>query len=158
MATIRAFAATSRDGLHSTPSRTGPEAASQTFSKGAVLISSSGLLAEAGADPTNIVGVAEEDASGTTSDDVRFNPAELDSLIFEGNVQGTGALNAIQAADRYGRFGIVLSGGIWRIDKDETTNVRVYIVDFIDAVGETNGRVKFKFIPAATKHGNTTIS
>ena len=68
-------------GLGTTPMHEGREAASQTFIKGAVLIRSSGLLAEASADPTaNIVGVAAEAASGTTNAIVKYWPANTNTM------------------------------------------------------------------------------
>ena len=70
----------------SIPSMTGPEAATQTFTLGAVLIQASGYAQIAAADPTaDIIGVALEgghNSSAAGDDTVRFAPA-IPGVIFE---------------------------------------------------------------------------
>lgn len=125
-----------------------PEKASQTFYKGAVVVAdTAGKITEASADPTRILGVAEEDghnvSSPTDSDVCHFAVASPDTL-FVGNVTTTTALTDIGAS-----YGITKSGNYWHVDKtkaDTSRRVRIVDLDPRDAVGDTQGRVIFQFI------------
>lgn len=129
-----------------TPSDVGIEAASQSFTKGDILVESSGKLAIGATDPTlgTIVGVAEHDASGTTDTEVRFVPATND-VEFEANIEGT-----LAQTDVYTQYGLKLVSGIFVIDQADTTNVRVVVTGLVDAVADVNGRVRFRFLPNAS--------
>ena len=150
-ARVRMLASGPHDGINSTPSMVQGEGASQTFKKGAVLVNGSsgnvGMVVIAGADPTGILGVAEEDgenaAVGVGS--CRFVPA-LPHVTFEGSLDdGTGTY-ALVAGDKNKAYGIAVDGnGVWYIDQTDTTNTRVVITDFKDSVGTQAARVFFKF-------------
>ena len=134
-------------GLNIKPSLTGPEAATQSFKKGALLIDSSGYLAEGGTDPTNIIGVSEEAASGTTGNDVRFTPA-LPNVLFEGRLLGAAAADhVLVATNRYAEYGLTKdSDGYWYVNVSKTgADARFRILEFVDAVGTTNARVRGVF-------------
>lgn len=157
MANITRMTPSRHSGLGSTVSEEGQEAAAQTYKQGAILIPSSGLLAVGGSDPSaeTILGIAEQDATGTTNEPARFIPA-TPQQEFEANIVGTGgagALNTVEATDLYAPFGIVKTGDNFLVDKDETTALRVVVTALIDAIGEANGRVRFRFLPLGTVQG-----
>ena len=142
MATIRAAAV--RGSLSGTEpaQRPVPETDSVSFLAGACVVAASGKITECGADPALILGLAARAGQNKVGPDDNavflFTP---DTLV-EMNVKGTAALNNIQATDRFASFGTVKDvSGHWVIDKDETTADTFIIVDFIDKVGEANGRV-----------------
>jgi hypothetical protein len=126
-----------------------PEAASQSFDAGDVVISSSGKVAIGTSDPAAnlIFGVAAEDASGVTDKKVGVYIAD-ESAEFSAQVQDTGTLALANVGAQYG---IVLdaTNGIFRVDLSDTTNKRVTITELLDAIGDVNGRVVFKFMNAA---------
>lgn len=133
-------------GLNATPSIEGPEAAAETFLKGAILVPAAGYLSEAGADPTAILGIALEPgnndvAAGTSK--IGYCPA-LPGMIFVGAIA---AAAAIAQADLFAEYGVVQDGGtgVWCVDKAEAVNTRVTIIGFKDPVGTVNGKVYFVF-------------
>jgi hypothetical protein len=126
-----------------------PEAASQSFDAGDVVILSSGKVAIAGSDPAanTIVGVAAQDATGVTDTKIGvYLPTE--DAEFSANVQDTGALAITNVGAQYG---LVLdsTNAIFRVDLSDTTNKRVTVTELLDAAGDVNGRVVFKFMNAA---------
>lgn len=142
-----------RLGLGNTPVMTGPEAASQTFVKGDILINASGYLQQAAADPVaNIVGVAVEDGhndSSAGSSNIKYVPA-IPGIVFKGVVHHSTASSAVNAAtDRFTRYGLARSStaNVWYIDKSESSSAKktVTIVDFEDDASTTNGTVYFVF-------------
>ena len=157
------------EGLHSTPSDQKPEAASQTFKVGAPLVWSSGYLAEAGTNPTEIFGVSLAAGHGFTyaggpavAVDEAIPPLNLcgfvpigPGVIFAISVDkasGQGTSSAILAQASEGvTFGITKDSttGYWYLDVDKTaTYLVVRVVGFIDPPSTVNGRVQVKFLPA----------
>ena len=130
-----------------------PEAASQTFKKGAVLtFNASGyVIVSASDNPTRILGVAAEDAHNATSDGdkkIMFYVAD-DDTVFLANLSDS-AVTAL--TDRGRDCGIKNESGTWTVDKTATkANSRLIICDLhadydtVEAVGDTNGRVHFQF-------------
>lgn len=150
-------------GYSSPPSLHGPEEASQTFVEGAILVpdASSGEIEEAGADPTNIAGVAEHAASGTAGTDVKFTPA-LPGVVFEMTLAGGAAADhTLVAGDLFARYGLVVQTTVtpnrWVIDASDTTNDRVVIVGLRDPIGTVNGRVYAVFLSEVTMFGALTV-
>jgi hypothetical protein len=129
-----------------------PEGASQTFKKGYMLKFGADAGAEnrvivVGADPTLVIGVAAQDASGTTDAEVAVWLAEP-GVEFLGVVQDTGALDQTNlAAAGYGMVADA-TNTIHRVDLTETTAKVVHITELIDADADVNGRVAFQFLPA----------
>lgn len=125
-----------------------PEAASQTFKLGAILgVNSAGHITEAATDEVRIMGVAAEDGHNDSvagNSRVKFWVAD-DETIFIANVSGT---SVTHLTDVGRSFGIVKEGNNWHIDKTDTTNRRVIIVDYDrrDTLGDTNGRLHFMFL------------
>lgn len=145
-------------GLNTPPLLHGQEAASQSYVEGAVLVDSSGKVAVGAADPSlgTILGVACNDATGTTDTDVVFVPA-LPNVVFEANLDdGSGTLvSAI--THLWGRFGLAVTSGKFWIDQSDTTNIRVCVVGFRDAIGTANARVYCTFLPNSTRFSVTAV-
>lgn len=124
------------------------EAATQTFIKGAVVYISAGYLNECSTDPTQIAGVALQDAHNSTSsgDDTCAIAVAEENCVFVANVLNGG--NATAQTDVGRAFGIVKSTN-WYVDKGDTVNERVIVENHVinpDAVGDTYGRVYFRFL------------
>lgn len=129
-----------------------PLAAAQDFERGAlVLRNADGNIAECGADPASIAGVAlaavadyawQDDTFGKVSPRVPVATADQE---FRGTLLGTFA-----AADVGASYGVVDSAGTWVVDKADAVNTRVQIVGVDDevAVGDVNPPVRFVFLVA----------
>jgi hypothetical protein len=120
--------------------------AAATFKRGGVLVlDADGELTEGGADPTNIVGIAEAAAADKDADGKIPVAIPLDGAYFVVNIGGTGVT---AQTDLLKGYGIVKEGDNWHVDKTDTTNKRVVIEDFDrrDAMGDTNGRVVCSFV------------
>jgi len=138
-------------GLGSNISWEGPEAATQTFIKGAILVNSGGYLAEGTADlTTGIVGVAAEpshyDASAGTHN-IRYWPA-LPGRVFEATLEDEVNNNHVLAVtDRFATYAMQIdaTNKRWFIDENDGGNHCLIIVGFKDAVGTIKGRVFFVF-------------
>lgn len=140
-----------RMGLASTPGDRSPESALQTFTKGAVLVASGGFLEEGGANPTAIVGVADEPGQNGATDGAKtthYTPA-LSDIVFEAILDSAGALGAraIAATDLWTEVGITKhADGSWYLDVDKVgATGRARIIRFKDPVGTLLGRVFFIF-------------
>ena len=140
-------------GLHSTPTVEFEEAASGDWKKGGVLVFSSGLVTEPAynANPTQIVGIAENAATGTTNANCRVIPAIPGTVIFSGHISDdiTGNYTTVEAnvGTCYGILQDATNLG-WYIDAGTSTvaDCRVRVVGFHDPVGTSNGRVYFTFL------------
>ena len=123
------------------------EGAAQTFKAGAVVVRTDGKVVKgATAAVDAILGIAAEAATGVTDRKIGVLVAD-ENGEFQGRVQDTGVLAlALVGA----QFGLILDavGGkdIFRVNIADTTNKAVIITELIDAVGDVNGRVAFKFI------------
>ena len=127
-----------------------PEGAGQTFKLGQLVAIAAGAAVAGATDPTagTLIGLAAEAATGVTGNMVGVWVADQNTE-FIANLQDTGA---IAAADLGSLVGVVVDaakGNILRVDKSDTTNTRVVITRLVDAVGDINGRVEFRFLAAA---------
>jgi hypothetical protein len=130
-----------------------PQAAAQTFKRGALLvIDAGGAAAECGADPASIAGVALADAADYSWQNDTFGtvdpgiPVALADQEFRGTLEGTFAASDIGAA-----YGVVLdASGYWTVDRSDTsaTRVRITGVDDEVEVGDVNAPVRFVFLTA----------
>ena len=135
-----------------------PETASVTFKRGAPVVCTSGFLAECGADPALILGIASKDGQNGGSNGLKKQVVYIahPDVLFKGNLDDSGAIGTgvTAATDRFLTYGIAkrASGGLWYVDKADTTNKRVRIWDFWDedAIGDIGGRVIFQFVGAAS--------
>ena len=133
--------------------RSYPEADSAAFKRGELVTLSSGKVAAlSGTDPAanTILGLALSDGRNVVAPDpadvVIFVPSP-DSL-FSGNL---GVSQVTAATDRGTEYGLVEAADLVHVDQSDTTNTRVVVVDLDrrDKVGDTNGRVVFKFMAGA---------
>ena len=125
------------------------EGAGQTFKPGHVVILSAGKIVKAAsAAVAAIVGVAAEAASGVTDRKIGVYVADENAEL-QGRVQDTGVL---ALANVGAQFGIVLDAAagrdIFRVNLADTTNKAVTVTELIDAVGDVNGKVVFKWMNA----------
>lgn len=147
-------------GIGSVQKREGGAAGSESWARGALLIPSSGYLAEAGDDPTDIVGVALHAVTSATAGDVaQYIPASPEQE-FIGTLDSAASLgtHALVITNRYVKYGVsVDASGIWYIDVDETSDdlVRVIVTDLVDQVGDIMGRVRFRFLAGVSDLGGT---
>lgn len=132
-----------------------PEAASQTFKKGACVYLTGGALTECGADPATILGIALDPATGVTGRPIRVTL--LSNAIFEASLSGTSVTAATDVGVAYG---VVLASGLWLVDKTDTTAKRVTVMALStkDNVGDTNGRVLVLFAALANQAINTALT
>jgi hypothetical protein len=162
MATIKSFQSIKVAGkqhlsVGSHAVQTYPEAATQEFNGGAPLFFSSGKVAEITdpvGDTEQIIGIALNDASGTTSNPTQVVPA-LPGLVFE-------ACLANVADDLY-TIALADVGKLCALRRDDTNDTWFLgandahatnpvagagcrIVSLKDAVGTVNGRVNFVFL------------
>lgn len=145
-------------GMTSVPVLRGNEGASETYIEGSPLIPGAGgaedNIQEAATEPVdNILGIANDPATGTTNTVREFVPA-LPGVVFEGNIGTSVTAGAIAADDLYSIYPLQLSGTAWFIDKTDNTNPCVRIVGFKDPVGTVNGRVYFVFLSDTTAYAN----
>lgn len=129
------------------PLRSGVEAASQSFKKGAVLIESSGSIAIAAADAVAaIIGIAAHDASGVTGREVLYYPA-LPGMVFECTLEDeTNEDHALVQGNVFANYAVqVDNNGIWYADENDTTNTAVHVVGHKDPIGTTRARVYVSF-------------
>lgn len=126
-----------------------PEAATQTWKKGAVLtLDASGRVVEAGADPARILGVACADGQNLATAGLKDALVWIadGNTMFVGNLSGTSVTELVDVGRGYG---VVKVGTIWEVDKTDLANRRVIVteLDNRDPVGSINGRVRFMFFP-----------
>lgn len=123
------------------PIQRGPEGASETFVKGAVLVYSGGRLDEGGADPTPIVGVATEPGENNATEGARSvgYQAARPGDVWTANIDDSTDLGngAFVDADRGVDYGIAEDAdGVWYIDKGDAAaaNTRVTVLECVDPV------------------------
>jgi hypothetical protein len=126
-----------------------PEGASQSFKNGHVVVLSAGKAVKGATDPAagTVIGVAADDASGVTDAKGIIYAAD-ENAEFIANVQDTGVLALANVGLS---CGLVLdaTNDVHRVDLADTTNLQVKITELVDAVGDVNGLVCFKFLNAA---------
>jgi len=136
-----------------------PEKLGLTAKKGALcFVNGGGYLDECAAKPALVLGIMTGDGQNTATNGLKNQIVELamPGVLFRGYVDfglvetsGTTA-----AADLFKKYGVAKSatGGVWFIDKQETTAANVVIWEFANdgnqAVGDIRHHVLFSFISA----------
>ena len=105
-----------------------PEAAGQTYKAGQLVYSNAGAITAVASDPTYVLGIAQTDASGTTSADAEIQIVQPHDLI---EVWYTGGTPSV-----YKAYGLVVSSNKCKLDVTETTT-KVFVVERI--TDSTNG-------------------
>jgi len=125
------------------------EGAAQSFKAGHVVVLTAGKVVKGATDPAagTVLGIAAEAASGITDNKVGVFVGD-ENAEFIGNVQDAGALALANVGLS---CGLVLDAvnDIFRVDLGDTTNLQVKVLELVDAVGDINGAVVFKFLNAA---------
>lgn len=127
------------------------EAANQTFKKGDLVYITGGYCTVCSTDPTSIYGIAQEDAHNTTAGKYKVNVLILTAFTIIKMCVWSSSTDHyyIEATDEGTSYGVVKdSAGKWVVDKTDTTNTRVTIIKFYDAVGTVYGQVGVVFLPA----------
>lgn len=142
-----------------------PEAASQSFKRGEFVYLASGKVTEiASTTPAQILGVAAQDASGTTDTDIAVWLCNDDTL-FEANVTSGGS-TAVTAVTHVGNLmGIYrdTSGNMTHLDSAITntatyasTRVVIFGLSGKDVVGDSYGRELFQVCAVYRQLGRTS--
>lgn len=128
-ANIQPIALVSMLGLHSQPILPAQvEGASQTFKKGVPVVWSSGLVVEASANPTAIVGISTMAGQNVTTSPTAYVIPALKNLVFEitvdgalsgSNAPGTGSLATANIGATYGISKDAASGQ-WYLDTSKS--------------------------------------
>lgn len=139
--TYTEFRPNRRLGGYHTPALSGLETASSVWERGDILVFTSGKLALAAANPRDIAGVAEQEASGTTDKERSFVPA-LSDLTFTASLDDGTGTRALVQTDVGTAYGITRDATQekWYVDSAKVTagtNTAVRVVKLIDPVGST---------------------
>jgi len=126
------------------------EETGQSYKAGAPLVreSTSKELLEwdGGEDSELVVGIAIGDASGTAGTDVGYYEASP-SFVGEGTLIDDTSAVALAAGHIGSEYSLIkASDGNWLIDVNDTDTKMVIVIDAIDAIGDTNPRVKFRWL------------
>lgn len=125
-----------------------PLKATQSFKKGAPLVSNGGYYEEAGAAPATVAYIAAEDATSHASDGGASCiawPVTVDDL-WEASFE-----DAYAIADNLGNYGLVKDAttGFWFVDEgdagDQITSYGPQVTPSLGAVGDTKFRGLIKF-------------
>lgn len=147
-------------GLTSTPTRSQAEGGSQTFKRGAPLVTSGGYLVEAASpvDPNDVIeGVAQAPGhnSSAGTDTASYVPAHP-GVEFVGVLSDdTAGTHTLAQADLETAYGLVKdsSSGAYFINYANTATPVVFVKAAVDAIGTVDGRVRFVFIDSSTVAG-----
>lgn len=152
----------------SIPQEDFPEAATQTFKKGALCFLSAGYLQECGADPALIMGVASRDGQNGGTAGAKHQAVYLahPGTLFRGNLDDGSGTTTSAATDRGKMYGVAKHSGSgkWYVDSTDTTAKRVVIWGFWDgvqdgvqaAVGDLLLPVYFQFDPTYFQGAHTS--
>lgn len=130
-----------------------PEAASQSFKSGNfVTLNTSGQILLAPDDAIYAVGMALQDASGTTNGEVLVLLATTNTF-FSANYTTTdaGAVTAQTIVGDIVGIGDGNTNGFHTVESNGTAAVKIIELDKRDAVGDTGGRVIFVFTNAKSQ-------
>lgn len=138
------------------------EGASQSFKKGYPLkmsgvsgYESTHVVVMDTDNQTTIIGIAAEDATGTTGSPIAVyiadGSAEFSGVLTNGASAGTADGNMVGA-----EYGLIIdsSNEIWCVDYADTTVKIVRIIKLLDPDGDVSGRVVFKFKSVITATEN----
>jgi hypothetical protein len=98
-----------------------------------------------GSDSALPVGIAVASASGTAGTTVRYYEAN-DLNVFEGTLINNVTDYVLLGTEVGVAYSLIKSGTNWYIDIADTTTKIVEVIGLISAVGDTNPRVKCRFI------------
>jgi len=130
------------------------EAAGESFKQGEFVYLVNGLVTVCADDATTILGMANQDASGTTSADVEVILAlpdtEFEMTVYE---DGGGSNDTIAVTDLGVAYAYEVVSNRACINTSDTGNDALIIKGFRDAVGDIYPRVYASVLPAACQFG-----
>jgi hypothetical protein len=131
-----------------------PEAASQSFKQGEMVYLASGKVTICADNAVVILGMANQDASGTTDTSIEVILA-CDTTAFEMTVweDGGGTNDTIAVTDIGVKYAYEAVGNVGCINTSDTSNDALAIVGFKDAVGDIYPRVYVVVLPVAQQIG-----
>jgi hypothetical protein len=146
-------------GQTSIPLWAGPEGASVTAPKGAVLIATAGFLVPAATQAVaGIFGIStttgHNDGTAATHQ-MEYVPA-LPSMRFEATLVVDSTNTHILVATNLGiAYGLCIdvTNVRWFIDPSDTSHDAVNVIQFVDAIGTVKPRVEFVFMSSVTVFG-----
>lgn len=126
------------------------KASATTWTRGDIIIGTSGLAVEAADGPVRgtILGVAVEDAvNGNTK---ALVCAVLPDVVFQGKIAtgDAGGDYTSLVTNRFTSYGLSLeaaTSGVWYINAADTTDLAVRVLEFIDDIGDNLASVEFVF-------------
>lgn len=125
-----------------------PEAAGQSYKAGELVYLVSGAVTVCATDPDEILGIAQEDASGTTSEDA---PVEMirSSYVYKIRCTTAGTDYACSNFNEATAYSIIVSSNVHSADNaDDSTHVVIFLGDINDEAGSADYWGMFRFIPA----------
>jgi hypothetical protein len=132
----------------------GAEAGSQTYKAGELVYGNDPAITVCGADPALVLGIAQKDATGTTSADAPvevIRPTDLVMILVSSAGTATTSDNAVIGED----YGLVLSSNVWSLDTADETNTRAVVVDQVQEVsGSYTNYAIVRFKSANLQFGN----
>jgi len=122
-----------------------------------------GFIDVIGVDDADLLGMLIEKSKNSSAGGGSGAPSSLVIPFTEANLvaMSIGGTDSIASADLGARYGITTSGTgdnvKYVVDKTDTVNIRVKIVEFLDPVGEVNGRVLCSVLPANRQFTRDTV-
>ncbi len=118
--------------------------------KGEPVQLSSGFIVKRSSTSEKIFGFLAEDSGNSATAETDGDRVRV--LVLSTNLYFTATMSGVSAAtDRGKSYGIVESGSVadaWHVNKSDTSNKKVTIIELLEPVGDTNTLVKLKFISA----------
>lgn len=118
-----------------------------TFTAGALvyLDTADNLIKECGADPALILGVSQCDAA----DRAIYNSSRIPvQIITPEQVWAMGSATAPGETVLMDGYGVVKTSGFWLVDTSDTSNIRVFVIDYSPKTGEQGKELYFVRFPA----------
>jgi hypothetical protein len=109
-----------------------PEAANQSFKRGElVYLDNNGQVAVCSSDPSEILGIAAQDATGTQGSDIMVHVLYPDTEV-------KAVFSTTPAQTDVGqKYGVAVSSNSWTVDKTETAKPRVRVKEVLDTTDKT---------------------
>ena len=129
------------------------KASTQSFSAGDLVILSSGLATDfSGGSSAVQMAIAGEDASQLEAPSGSPNNTLVDLLLIDDDVTGEMNMSGTFAqTDISTEYGLTTSGGIVVVNKSDTSNKRVKVIQLLQgAVGDTYARVLVRFLTSTS--------
>lgn len=130
------------------------EAASQSFKLGEIVVLNTttdkgNQIIKGASDPSagTVVGVAASDASGVENTLIPVWMAD-EEQEFVAHCEDAAAIDNDDVGNSYGVV-FDASNRICRVDRSDTSNTVVKVTELVDAHGDVNGRLAFKFLNAS---------